>query len=408
MSLEFSKVVEQVQTMGRYLGHLSTSNSTRLERALELFYAMTDLDAIHERIQMVRDSSVSGYRGATPAPRPYDEVIAGVGAPPTPPKAATIIAADGSQIYPDQHESAFYYLINIGIFIYYHGGPRLPYQFTNPELFYNENALKDRDGRAVTNQTVNSRRSLKEVQWLAREAWERQEEARPLLAIHDGALLKFFGAADVPDAGQIEADYMDAMQKLYEAGAILIGYGDRPRSTYIISLLHLMRLHPREINDALLRTNGDIEGLTDAMLLGHVLEPGERSAVMTQNSPQNKEYRDRKGPEFEIAFFYINVSDSPKPIIIRVDIPMWVARDSAAVDAVHSLMLAQCGIQGRKRYPYALTRADEMAYVSSVEKAHLDEMIRGSMRDNQLEPEQSNKLQTKDLARSVRQKHRLR
>lgn len=408
MSLEFSKLVEQVRTMGRYLGHLDVSNSSRIERALELYYGATDLDAIHDRIKMVRESSVSGYRGATPAPRPYSEFIPGVGAAPAIPKEATIIAVDGSQIYPDQHESALYYLINIGIFVYFQGGPRLPYQFTHPELYYSENAMKDRDGRVINNQTVNARRSLMEMQWLARETWDRQSEARPILSIHDGPLLKFFGAADVPDAGQIEVDYMNALQQLNDGGALLIGYGDRPRSTTLISLLHLLRLHPSEINDATLRTNGDLEGLNDAMLLSHVLEAGERSAIMTQNSPQNKEYRDRKGVEFEIAFFYVNVAESGKPIIARIDIPMWVGRDPAAIDAVHALVLAQCGIQGRKRYPYALTRADEMAYVSSVEKAHLEEMIRVQMIANQLEPEESNKLQTKDLARGVRRKHRLR
>ncbi|MCK6580893.1 MAG: DNA double-strand break repair nuclease NurA [Anaerolineae bacterium] len=408
LSLEFAKLVEQVHTMGRYLGHVQMSSSNRLETALRLLNAATDLDVIHERIRLVRESSVSGYRGATPAPRPYSEVIAGVGAPPTPPPAATIIAADGSQVYPDQHESALYYLINIGIFVYFHGAPRLPYQFTHPDLFYADGALKDKDGRTVTNQAVNARRSLVEMQWLAREVWERQTEARPLLALHDGPLLKFFGAAEVPDAGQIEADYMGALQQLYDAGALLIGYGDRPRSTYIISLLHLLRLHPGEINDAVLRNNGDLEGLTDAMLLAYVLEPGERSAIMTQNSPQNKAYKDRKGPDFEIAFFYVNAADSTRAVIVRVDLPMWVARDPAAVDAVHALVLTQCGIQGRKRYPYALTRADEMAYVSSVEKSHLDEMIRVEMLRNQLEPELSNKLQSKDLARSGRTKHRLR
>ncbi|MBK8023384.1 MAG: DNA double-strand break repair nuclease NurA [Chloroflexi bacterium] len=408
MSLEFSKVVEQVQTMGRYLGHVRLNNSNRMETALQLFYAATDLEAIHERIKLVRESSVSGYRGAAPAPEPYSEVIAGVGEPPPLPPEATIIAADGSQVYPDQHESALYYLINIGIFAYWHGVTRLPYQFTHPELYYAENALKDRDGRTLTNQAVNSRRSLMEMQWLAREVWERQDEARPLLAMHDGPLLKFFGAADVPDAAQIEADYMLALQQIHDGGGLLIGYGDRPRSTYIISLLHLLRLHPREINDATLRTNGDMEGLSDAMLLGHVLEPGERSAIMTQNSPQNKTYKDHKGPAFEIAFFYLNVADSTRPIIVRVDLPMWVARDRAAIDAVHALVLAQCGIQGRKRYPYALTRADEMAYVSSIEKAQLDEMIRVEMMRNQLEPELSNKLQSKDLARGARTKHQLR
>jgi hypothetical protein len=86
---------------------------------------------------------------------------------------------------------------------------------------------------------------------------------------------------------------------------------------------------------------------------------------------------------------------------------MWVARDKMAVGALHALIVAQCSIQGRKQYPYALTRADELAYVSSVEKSQLDTMIRVEMLQNHLRPEASNKLQTKGLARGEKRQHRL-
>lgn len=408
MSLEFTKIVMQVQTMGRYLGGVNRSLVNRLDLALERYYATTDLDAVHERIDLVRKSSVSGYRGATPAPRPYDEIICGIGDLPEPPPSATVIAVDGSQIYPDIHAAAHYYLINMGVFVYYFGEPRLPYQTSEPQLIYQEELLQDRDGRLITNQTVNARRSVMEMQWLAKESWRLKNEPRPLLGFHDGGLLKFFGATEVSGAQQIEQDYMKALQMLYDAAACPIGYLDRPRSTYLISLLHLLRLDAGQVNDANLRTNGDMEGLTDAMLFANVLQAGERSAIMTQNSPQNFAYKGRtEEGDFEIAFFYVNVSTTSSPVIVRIDVPMWVARDKAVVAALHALIVTQCAIQGRRHYPYALTRADELAYVSSVEKSQLDEMIRVEMLRNQLSPEASNKLQTKGLARADRRRHRL-
>lgn len=406
MSLEFTKVVEQVQTLGRYLGHLNRTLANKLDLALERFYATTDLDAVHERIRLVRESSVSGYRGAAPAPRPYDEVIAGVGSLPPLPAAATLIAVDGSQIYPDAHAAVLYYLVNIGVFVYSYGEPRLPYQATEPQLYYNEAMLQDSDGRLITNQTVNARRTVMEMQWLAKEAWNRRDEPRPLVGFHDGGLLKFFGATELAGTPQIEREYMEALRMLYDSRAVLLGYLDKPRSTYLISLLHLLSLEPGQVNDANLRANGELEGLTDDMLFAHVLQPGERSAIMTQNSPQNLKYKDTDS-NLEIAFFYVNVSNGSHPAIARIDIPMWVARDKDAVAALHGLIVAQCSIQGRKHYPYALTRADELAYVSSVEKSQLDEMIRVEMLRHQLEPEASNKLQTKGLARGDRRQHRL-
>lgn len=391
--------------MGRYLAHKANDAGTKLERALEWFYAATDLDAVHERIKLVRDSSVSGYRGAAPLPRPFDEIVCGVGEAPAPPDSAIVIAVDGSQVYPDPHSFAQYYLINISAFVYHHGETRAPSQTTAPTLYYSDKEVQDRDGRLITNQTVNARRSLMEVQRLADLAWEMRGDGVPMIAIHDGGLLKFFGGTEVAGAQEIERDYMQALEKLYHAGALLIGYLDVPRSKYLISLLHLLNLPPEQVNDANLKTNGEIEGLTDDMLYGLVLQAGERSALSVQNSPQNREYKDR-GADYEIGSFYVNVSNA-RPSIARIDVPLWVAKDKRAVADIHALVLAQCAIQGRRHYPYALTRADELAYVSSVEKGHLDEMIRLSMRNAELEPEISNKLQTKGLARSHKRQHRL-
>ena len=416
MTLEFTKIVDQVQTMGRYLGKRDQNLASRLEIALERFNQLCDLDPVHQRIKLVRESSVSGYRGATPMPQPYSEVLCGVGDVPAAPALATIIAADGSQIYPDQHAAALYYLINIGIFVYFQGETRLPLQATHPELYYSDKLLLDRDGRLITNQTVNARRSVSEMEWLAKQVWTQAQdvqqngnEPRPILALYDGPLLKFFGANEVASSQEIERDYMEALQRLYDSGALLAGYGDKPRSTNLISLLHLMSLAPEQVNDANLKTNGELEGLSDAALFGAVLQPGQRSAIMVQNSPQNREYKDRRGPEFEIGCFYVNVSTTAQPIIVRLEIPMWVAYNPQAVNVLHALVVRQCAIQGRKHYPYVLTRADEMAYVSGLEKQQLDELIRVAMLNNRIEPEQSNKLQTKGMARGQqRRQHRLR
>jgi hypothetical protein len=408
VSLEFNKVIDQVQRMARHLEKRSLSNSDRLDLAMQLFDSMVDMERVHDRIDLVRNASVSGYRGAAPLPRPYSEVMCGVGDPPPMPDSATLVATDGSQIYPDPHATATYYLINIGVYIYHHGEPRLPQQFTSPELAYSDGKLKDEVGRLINNQTVNARRSVDEMKWLARQAWEYRDEARPLVMIHDGPLLKFFGATEVTDARTIENEYMDALRELNEVKTVLCGYVDRPRSTYLISLLHLLSLADADVNEVNLKTNGLLEGLTDIELFARVLtEPGQRSALMTQNSPQNVEYI-RRGADYEIASFYMNVASGGRPVLARIDVPMWIAREPVAINALHALLLHQCSIQGRKPYPYALTRADELAVVNTVERDQLNHLINVEMLKLNLQPEASNKLQTKGLARGERRQHRLR
>lgn len=401
MSLEFNKVVDQVEIMGRHLGYRNQNLASRLELAIQWYYAATDLAAAKARIDLVRKSSVSGYRGAAA----MDEIICASAPTPARPEMATLVAVDGSQIYPDQHAPALYYLVNTSAFITFQGITRTPVQYTKPELCYTDTLLLDNDGRLVSNLTVNARRSLAETQLLAAQAEALRDPSQPVIGLYDGGLLRFFGANEVVDAGRIERDYMQALGKIRDEGMILGGYLDRPRSTYIISLLHLLHLEDEDVSDLNLKTNGELEGLMDVMLMSRVLEPGERSAIMVQNSPQNREYKDRD-PSFEIAFFYMNVAEQGASIA-RVDIPMWVARDKRAVNALHAMVLAQCAIQGRRHYPYALTRADELAYVSGLEKNQLNELINIALLNNTVEHLASGKLQTKGLARSAKQQHKL-
>lgn len=402
MSLEFNKVVQQVQTMGQFLGHKDGSINAKLELALQLFYAANDLDVARERIQRVRQSSSISYRGAVP----HDEVICEVFDRPPMPPSGTVIAADGSQVYPDAHAPTQFYLVNIGWFACTYGEVRLPEQATEPQLVYKDSEINDADGRMVNNNTVNARRTVAEVKSLATQAWLLRGEARPLVALHDGGLLKFFGSAEITDAAKLEQEYMVQLANLRDSHALLTGYLDRPRSTYILSLLHLLNLDPEAVNDLALKTNGELEGLTDIYLMSRVLKPGQRSAIMTQNSPQNLTYKTLDS-DFEIAYFYLNVSDDRNAVIARVDMPMWVARDIREVNDLHALILAQCAIQGRRHYPYALTRADELAYVGTAEKQQLNELINIELLKNRVERQQSDKLQTKGLARASRRQHKM-
>lgn len=406
MSLEFVKVLDQVKRMARHLSKLDQSSLSKLDIALERLETLgCDMEFVHSRIALMRGSSVSGYRGAAHAPGLEHEVVCGLYELPAMPATVTVAAADGSQVYPDLHAPALYYLLNIGVFAYMHGPVDvLPIQMSEPELAFAEKQVLDEDRRPVNNQTVNARRTVREMEWLARAACDlREQAAGPLVCIHDGPLLKYFGNTEISGAREIERAYLTALRKIYDAGAVVVGFTDRSRSAAVISLLHLLGLAEGEINDAILRTNGPMEGLTDVQLFSAFLDTeGGRSAIMTQNSPQNVTYM-REAPEFEIAFFYMNMGGT----VARIELPMWAAASRDAVNTIQAVLHAQCAIQGRKRYPYALTRADELAVIRAADKAQLEELIRVEMLRTGLAPETSHKLMTKGLARAERQRHRL-
>jgi hypothetical protein len=407
MGLEFNKIIDKVQKMGWWLSRRDPNLEDRLEEAIELFEASTDLEMIHRRINLVRQSSISGYRGAAPPDAPYDEILPTRVTRPALPPLATVIASDGSQIYPDRHTYPKYYLLNIGLFTYYHGIDRRPDQFTLPQLYYTGKALRDSRKRLINRRTVDARRSVREVEELSKIAWQLREEEGALITFVDNRLL-FFVGNDVTGGDKIMYSYQKSLVRLHRAGAILGGYVDSPQdSRQVIRLLHLLSLEESAIQHAPMRSLGKFESLTDIMLFRKVLKPGERSAILTPNSPTNLEYKLKFGDDYEIAFFFVNVARDIRPHIARVDMPMWVARDKAKVDALHAAVVQQCAIQGNKPYPYALTRADELAYVSGKDREKLEELIRIEMRKHHATASITPKLSSKFIARGFKRRHKL-
>jgi hypothetical protein len=405
MSLEFNKLFDQVQRMGEMLTHLDFDLSDKLALAKQRFYQAGDLDAIRAKIRVVRGPEVSGYRGAAPLDLPDADPVNRVVDAPSTPAAATLIAADGSQVYPHEQSPVHYYLLNIATFTYYHGYDHTPVPQTFPQLAYHKSLVHDNNRQLVGARTIDARRTVAEMQRLAAQAWEqyRGGAPRPLVTLYDNHLL-FWANADVVDAGQILRDYQVALGQLYDAGALLCGYIDSPsRSRTVLRLLYLNSLKDEaEIieKQKLLETGGDLEGLRDVHLFNAVLQPGQRSAILVPNSPRNLDYR-QFNASLEIAFFYVKVYNGYQDAIARVDIPMWVARDAAAVDTLHGLLLEQCRMQGRTPYPYALARADELAVVTSKDKKKLEELIRLELRKLGVQPGSlSPKAASKRAARS--------
>jgi NurA domain len=408
LALEFNKLVEQLQKMGRMIQEIDFDVNDRLDIARRRFEAATDLDFIHERINMVRRPDVSGYRGAAPLDAPFHERICDIFPPPPLPPSATIVAADGSQIYPNEQWRMPYFLTNVGMYVYFHGEERTPIQTTTPKLVYHPERVRDKSKRVLSSRTIDALRTTREIQELGSTAWEVRGEARPLVALYDNHLM-FFVNTDVTGHVELMKRYHAGLVNLHDAGALLAGYVDNPtRSRLVIRLLHLLSLSDDEVKSTDLGT-GDLEGLKDLDLFKLVLAPGERSALMLQNSPRNLKYKQR-GENYEIAFFYVKVTSGYQDAIARIDIPMWVARDPQKVNDLHALILEQCAMQGRNPYPYALTRADELAVVSSKDKAKLEEMIRLEWRLNKPEIDPlviSAKNFGKQIARSQKRSHEL-
>jgi hypothetical protein len=133
------------------------------------------------------------------------------------------------------------------------------------------------------------------------------------------------------------------------------------------------------------------------------LPPGARSALFISPSSINHDYYQPAG--HVIHFFYLNLAEEGSdPAIARIELPAWVAEDADRLVLVHGTIFAQARITGD--YPYALARADEMAFISGPERETFEEMITTALLRAGVRSALSPKAYYKTLTRRGRKKYR--
>lgn len=395
MTLELNQVALQVKAMGRNLEKQITARQDTTQAAQALLEQFsTQFTALADRIaraEKVQQRQRFDWVGAAPT----SEALAGAYPLPVCPERLTIIASDGSQILPDRHAITLYYLVNVGSIVYRHGSHLKPVTYhPKPILCYEPEDLFDERGQLITPGEVNVKRDIAEVEVLTHLAPAYiGETGEPVVALIDGQLT--LRVIDLPfDQQQARQDsYVGLLDQLHQAGALVAGYIDRPRSTFVTALLRLAALEPEAITEEALHQN-PFRYLNDADLFDF-LGPGERSAIFAVRAKGLEKY-EQAG--HGIHFFYLNVSPQPAvPSIVRVETPAWLVNDPPALNIVHAAIMRQARINGG--YPYVLARAHELAVISNEERQAVEMMLAVEMRRHGLEPRPSPKQFNKNLLR---------
>jgi hypothetical protein len=410
MSLEFEKLGYQVEEMAQSEILRREERRLLVADALEKLHRhATDWDFLDECLELAIDkATIKKLRAARPLDRnePLDVAVPA----PRPPARATLIATDGSQILPNHHAAHLYSLINVGVIIYGHGLDGAPEQFTRPTLDYPGKGQpaggSKLDGFTDNGGLVNLRRDRAEIETLARTVWEQRQAQQPLIAILDQRLL-YWPAAGSGEAGgrgeKIVQAWQEAMTNIRLCDGLLVGYLARSLKQSVLTMLAALDINDPNFEQQRLTSRDSTTGLTDAWLFSRLVEPGQRSKVFIDVSQHNNDFRDGD-PLNEVCFFYLNPGQSGR-LIARVDLPMWVAGDPDAVDAVHALIIDQCQILGD--YPYVLARADEIAVVGRRDQENLNLMIDNVMHRHGITALATAKQGSKDIARAGRTRHEL-
>lgn len=356
MTLELSQLTQSVRSMGETIAERQQAFGDLVVLARRWLADYADQGATLQ-------GPARRFQAAIPTDEPLD---AAYPLPPTPHRF-TVVAADGSQIQPDRHGAALYYLINIGSLVYQHGSGETPEAQSESTLGYKEDELYE-DGIPVSGNLLDIRRDLAELRRLADVCHD--ERSAPVVALVDGSIVLWV-LRDRPSGARSRkvAAYLDQLERIRRSSGALGGFISRPGYSEVTHLLYLASLNG-DTKKAREQPN-PMEHLADRAVFT-TLPPGARSALFVSPKQINQEEYAQQG--HEVHFFYLNVAEEgQKAVIARVEVPAWVVEDADRLNLIHGAIVAQARITGD--YPYALARADELAYISSQERAALEDMV---------------------------------
>ncbi|SRR5579883_1685328 len=371
--LDFTKLTRQIQGLSQHLTSEATASRQRLELAQKhLQGALERQQELVQQQQKWRDRIL--FINATPL-EPLNTCIT----IPVPPKVHTVIATDGSQISPSHHEIAYCYLLNIGRVVLHYGQNRHPLMDSLPEIFYRaEDLYASRQWGIRTEEWMSYCRTVSEATVLGELACSVQAEIAPVptLAMVDGSLIYWFLEQLPIDArNRILPPIIEAWQRLREAQIPLMGYVSASRNIEGINFLRLFSC-PHAVPDCASYCPNQQEKLTckileplrDTALWSTQLKPGQRSLLWRSNARILDLYQDQP-----IYFCYVHVGSE----IARIEMPAWVAENTAMFDQALGLMLAQ--VQKGQGYPVAIAEAHNQAVVRGGDKASFFALLERQM-----------------------------
>ena len=290
------------------------------------------------------------------------------------PTPITVVATDGSQIYPDRHVEPNCYLLNISQIAFQYGTFERPLIESMPHFKYRQDDLKDQFDEvlgAASAEVVSALRDEFELKALLDTARQARISQRPLLAIADGTLIRWMLRRMRNYA--LEQELIDRYAGIlaeFQAERIpLCSYVSMPGNTEVINLL---RVHRGESDET--QPEDSLAGLMDRWLFERVLQPGERSVAFESASHIQRDY----GVRDRICYFYVRVAPRQgESEVGRVEVPLWLAEEPVLLDLVHATILSEC--EKGDGYPMILSEAHERAVIRAQERDLFYGMIEREM-----------------------------
>lgn len=367
MPVDYQQIHTRIKEIGAGALERKKTLEERRENARGLLNAYSDkLDVLRARVDSAKTADPN-IRCAYP----LDERLDSHYPAPALVKGATLIAADGSQIFPDRHSQVQYFLINVGAIVMEVGSGKPTEIITDTQL----HLLDEFDDSFFSDSQVALQRDVAERKKLLEIS---KKYAGTIIALTEGQL-ELWGSTESDVTREFEKnlqDYLDALTELEKRGIITSGYVDKPGANWVVRMLEITTIPEKELRNS--KNFHPLLGVTDQWLFSQLLGKHERSAIFALQAKSAEKYTG----SIALHFFYLNVGDEKHPSIVRVDVPFWVAGNPSALSHLHAALISQTETMSNKPFPYLLHRAHEIAVVSREEKEEIDQMLAIELRNS--------------------------
>jgi len=391
--LDLSQLRAQLEDFQNYEADLRDRRAEQRERAQAILRACADdWRDVRTAVQAAEPRRLVADLRQSPT-----EVVAA----PERPTPITVVATDGSQIYPDRHVDPMFFLLNVSQVAFQYGTREDPTLDTEPRLRFEDDlsAHVDEVLGGMTTELVSALRDEMELELLLDTARNAAVDGRPLVAMADGTLIRWMirGMNNEAVEAQLISRYTEYLKAFKDEERPLASYVSMPATTEVVNLLRFVAGEldvpsPEDVSVEL--DEPPLEGLLDRHVFADLLAPGARSAVFGSSSHIQRSY-----PEgTEVCYFYLKV---PAPVgsgeIGRVEVPQWVAEDEQLLDRIHATVLREC--EKGDGYPLVLSEAHERAVIRAPERESFFRLMERRLQKAGLSPTNSGKRRSKQRPR---------
>ena len=292
----------------------------------------------------------------------------------------TVVAVDGSQIYPDRHISgAGCFLLNVGGAVFEYGQTSKVEFFSEPRVLLMDEVKINGDA-PLQPEMIDLLREACELKMMVSKAKSVRDALRERagdqslmpICLLDGTIIFWNLDSKPPEVKAYFLEkYLYYLAAAHKEQLLMAGFISFPKSRELVSLIKLGLCRFKVANCIPCHSTFDTfpcqaaDDYIDSQVARTFLKPYHRTTIFYNQSKITHDYPVQLKP----AFFYLDIGKE----IVRIELPRWVADNNQYVDLICRVALDQ-SIKGFG-YPVALAESHEQAVVKGSDREFFYHLI---------------------------------